>query len=257
MTHRIVTFLLIIGAFMVTSCGGTKPTLGELPNLSSSEIINRHQQATPQFTTLAGRVQVVYEDEKKLQSMTVSLRMEKDKQIWVKASLLGITLAKVYITPTRVSYYETVGDTYFDGDFALLSEWLGASIDFERAQAILLGQSIFNLDEVNHTVSAAQSQYRLQPQKQQQNFIYSLLIDPTHFKVTAETLSQPNDNRLLDIRYEAYQSVSEQYFPSSIKILATEGNTKTSIDVNYRKIDLNVDVSFPFSIPEGYEEIKL
>ncbi|MDC7995038.1 DUF4292 domain-containing protein [Altibacter sp. HG106] len=257
MTHRILSLLLVLSTLVVTSCGGTKKTLGALPNLSSKEIISKHQQTAPQFNTLAARVQVVYEDEKKLQSMTVSLRMEKDKQIWVKASLLGITLAKVYITPSRVSYYETVGDTYFDGDFSLLSEWLGAEIDFERAQAILLGQSLFDLNDTAYEVSGLQNLYRLQPKRQEQNFIYSLLIDPNHFRVSGETLSQPNDNRLLDVRYEDYQLVSSQHFPSAIKILASENNTKTSIDVTYRKIDLDANVSFPFDIPEGYEEIKL
>ena len=91
------------------SCKGTKSAAGTTDNLAVKSIVASHDAASPNFTTLAARVQVVYEDEKKQQSITVSLRMEKDKIIWMKASLLGITLAKAKITPQRVSYYETIG----------------------------------------------------------------------------------------------------------------------------------------------------
>ena len=104
--------------------------------MSSKDIIKTHDAAVPDFLTLAARMHVVYENEKKHQSITVSLRMEKDEKIWIKASLLGITMAKVLITPETVSYYETISNTYFDGDFRLLSDWLGTEIDFEKAQSI-------------------------------------------------------------------------------------------------------------------------
>ena len=75
--------------------------------------------------------------------------------------------------------------------------------------------------------------------------------------MSQETLSQPNDNRLLSVNYGEYQLLEGSYYPSEITINATEGDSKTKIEVNYRKIDLNVSVSFPFTIPNGYEEIEL
>src|SRR5690606_14237698 len=98
----------------------------------------------------------VYETEDRSQSITVSLRMEKDKIIWVKASILGITIAKVLITPDSVGYYETIGKTYFEGDFTLLGEWLGTPINFQQAQNLLLGQSIFDLNASQYTAEIFQ-----------------------------------------------------------------------------------------------------
>ena len=206
---------------------------------------------------MASRVQVVYEDEDKQQSITVSLRMEKDKTIWIKASVLGITLAKAIITPDRVSYYETISNTYFDGDFSLLSDWLSTDLDFEKTQAILLGQSIFNLDDSNYKVDVVNNLYKIQPKKQPFNFIHSLFLNPTSYKVVSGSVSQPNDNRLLSLRYGDYQFVEGSYYPSDILIDASEKDEKTKISVTYKNIDVNAPVSFPFEIPQGYDQIQL
>ena len=227
------------------------------PGLATKDIIETHIKASPKFKTLAGRVKVDYEDESKSQSITVSLRMEKDKQIWIKASILGITLAKVYITPARVSYYETISNTYFDGDFSLLSEWLGTEVDFERTQAILLGQSIFQLDRTTYTSAVYNNSYRLQPKKSLQNFIHALILNPDNFKVASASVSQPEKDRLFAIQYGPYQNLGGDFYPSEININTTDGDSRTRIEVVYRDIDLNAQVSFPFNIPAGYEQIKL
>ncbi len=243
-------------AMVLASCGSTKK-ITDLENASAKDLINAHKAASPEFKTLAGRVQLVYETEQKLQSITVSLRMEKDKNIWIKASVLGITIAKVSITPTSVSYYETIGKTYFQGDFALLGEWLGTPINFQQAQQMLLGQSIFTLNPAEYSATVFQNKFKIQPKQQPQNFIHSLFLNPENFKVASETVSQPDNDRLLSIRYGDYQQIGAQFFPSSILIDTSEKGSKTKIEINYKKIDLNVDVSFPFEIPAGYEEIQL
>jgi hypothetical protein len=199
---------------------------------------------------------LAYEDNKKEQSITVSLRIEKDNIIWIKASILGITLAKVLITPERVSYYETISNTYFEGDFALLSDLLGTDIDFKKAQDILLGQSIFNLNSSEYKSEVVLDKFKLQPKRQAQNFIHSILLNTENFKVNTEMLSQPDDERILDVRYGDYRLIEGGFYPSVIEINALEKESKTKIGLKFRKIDLNVNVRFPFTIPKGYDEIQ-
>lgn len=243
-------------SLLFISCGTIK-TVSEIEKTSTKNLIASHNAANPRFETLAARVQLAYETEEKSQRIVVSLRMEKDKIIWVKASFLGITIAKVLITPEQVGYYETVGKTYFEGDFALLGNWLGTPIDFQQAQNLLLGQSIFNLENSNYTSEIFQHNFKVQPKRQPQNFIHSLFLNPENFKVVLETLSQPEQNRILNVRYGDYQIVDGQYFPRNISIVASEGQSQTKIEMDYRKIDLNVGIGFPFEIPAGYERIQL
>ena len=247
--------IILISLFIV-SCGSSKK-VSNIEESSTRELFSSHKAANPEFETLAARVQLAYENEKSGQRITVSLRMKKDKVIWVKASILGITLAKVLITPDKVEYYETIGKTYFEGDFALLGEWLGTPLNFQQAQNLLLGQSIFDLEPSTYSSEIFQNKFKIQPKRQPQNFIHSLFLNAGNFKIALETLAQPDQDRILNIRYGDYQKVGGQYFPVDISIVTSEGKDQTKIEMNYKKIDLNVDISFPFDLPEGYERIEL
>lgn len=251
--------IMVFGILMI-SCTGSRTVIGTNkvnPGLTLKSIINAHRAATPKFSTLASRIKVAYEDDKQRHNITVSLRMKKDEKIWMKTSVLGITLAKVLITQDRVSYYETISNTYFDGDFALISDWLGTDLNFEKMQAILLGQSIFRLDNATYIASVSENRYKLEPRQQPDNFIHSLLLNPNNFKVNSGIVFQPIDNRKLSIAYGDYQELEGSFYPSVILINSVEGDSRTKIAMNYRKINLNVSVSFPFEIPKGYEEIQL
>jgi len=253
-------FYLILTVVICASCTSGKAVTGSSTaknTLAVKDIIVSHKKSEPTFNTLAARVQLVYTDENREQSITASLRMEKDKTIWIKASFLGVTLAKVLITPTRVSYYESISKSYFEGDFALLSDFLGTEIDFEKAQAILLGQSIFNLNANTYNGDVSNNKYRLLPKRQNTNFITGLFLYPENFKVASETIAQPDKDRLLSVRYSAYELLEGSFYPSEIKIEATEAEDKTNVEINYKKIDLNVSINFPFTIPDGYTEISL
>ena len=97
----------------------------------------------------------------------------------------------------------------------------------------------------------------MEPQRQPQNFIHMLLLNPENFKVHSGSLSQPSDHRILSLRYGDYQELGGSHYPSEIFIKSSEGDSNTAIEVKYKKIDLNVSLNFAFRIPEGYEEIQL
>lgn len=249
--------LYLLVFLILTACGGAKVEAPKTKGMAIKEVVAFHKAAIPVYETMAGRMQLAYETEGSGQRVSVNYRMKKDEVIWAKASILGITIAKVNITPTSVSYYETIGRTYFDGDFSLLSDWLGTSIDFQQAQNLLLGQSIFLLDPSQYTSDLFNNTFKIQPKKQPQNFIHSLFLNPENFKMVSTSVSQPKLDRFLSVHYGDYQKIDGQFFPTKISIVSTQDKEQTKIEINYRKIDLNVDINFPFEIPTGYEQIKL
>ena len=47
------------------------------------------------------------------------------KSFGLTLKFFGIPMAKALITPTRVSYYEKINNTYFDGDYSILTKMIG------------------------------------------------------------------------------------------------------------------------------------
>lgn len=249
-------FAVFIVTFIIVSCGSKKGTI-EIEDAATSKVVNMHYKNEAEFKTLTSRMRLKYQDEERSQSVAVSFRMKKDSTIWMSASLLGIPLAKALITRDRVSYFEKIGKTYFDGDYSLLSKWLGTPLDFDKLQNLLLGQTIYDLREDRYMLTESTRGYQLVPENGSELIKKMFLLDPQNFKATAQQLAQEKENRSVTVTYPKYQRVSGQTLPEDIKIVANEGGTGTQIEINMRSVVLNEALSFPFEIPSGYDEIVI
>ncbi len=250
-------FGLILLATLIVSCGSRKGT-GKIAtsNPEATGIIEKHYANAADFKTLAGRLRTSYQTEDKSQSVNLSFRMKKDEAIWLSATVMGFPVARAYITPRRVSYYEKVGKTYFDGDFSLLSNLVGTPLDFEKLQNLLMGQAIYDLRAEEFDFLETARGYQFIP-VENKGFKKMFLLDPKNLKAEAQQLAQENENRSVTVTYSGYQEISGRFFPEEIKIIANEGSGSTKIDLSYRSIEVNPEVNFPFEIPSGYEEIDL
>ncbi len=253
-----IFYLLCFSILVLSSCKGTKAlSESKVKKLSAEKIISNHYNKSFNFETLNAKLKVKYDDGKNSYSPSVTLRMEKDKAIWISVKMI-IPLAKVLITPEKVSYYEKINNTYFEGDFKVLSEWLGTEdLDFDKVQQMLLGQALFNLRKDKYKATIAVQQYQLQPKTELALFERLFLIHPGSFKMATQQLKQPKENRNLTINYRSYQKVGNQDFPKEIDIEALQENHITRIRIEYKAVDYNARVSFPFKIPSGYKELTI
>lgn len=246
-------FVLLV---LVSSCG-TKKVIGDgtaSEKMSAKNVIRQHYLNQLDFKTLAGKLKIDYSDGEDQQSLAVSLRMEKDKVIWISAPF-GIV--KAYITPERVSFYNKLDNEYFDGDFSFLSNLLGTELDFEKVQNLLLGHALFNLKDEGYSVSVFEENYELKPKNPGTLFKTLFQIEPKNFKMASQQLSQPLRKRLLDINYRNYQKIHKWILPNEINIVAIEKDSRNTIDIEYRNIEFDEAVRFPYKIPDGYKEIVL
>lgn len=250
-TFLILTFFLVFGC----KTAKTVSSNGELnTNLSAKQLIKFNSKSIADFKTLTAKVRADYSRKDESKGATISLRMEKDKTIWMSAPF---SMAKVLITPEKVSFYNKLDNTYFDGSFELLSDFVGTDLDFYKVQNILLGEALYNLNKDNYIASTHESSYLLKPKKQQELFEIFYLLNPAHFKMDSQQFAQPEENRILQIDYKNYQEVDKQKLPQNIKIIALESFDETIIDLEYRSVALNEKIRFPFRIPSGYKEIEI
>ena len=258
MNKKSQIFLLFILMITLASCGPKKAKMGAVPpeDAAVTAVVQQHYQNEADFETLQGKLSVQYQDEERNQAVTVNFRMKKNDTIWMSGQLLGIPLAKVLITPNSVQFYEKITRTYFDGDFRLLSDVLGTPLDFQKIQNLLLGQTIYDLRKERYQLTESVRGYQLKPVEQ--GYLNKLfLLDAGNFKALAQQIGQEKENRGVTITYPEYQKIEGRIFPGAIEILANEGAHNTRIDMNFRSLEFNKPVSFPFSIPSGYEEISV
>jgi len=254
-----VLYLLCFSLLVLNSCKGTKAVSeAGIKKLSAEKIIANHYNLSFNFETLNAKVKVRYDGGKQSVSPNVTLRLQKDSIIWISVKVLGITLAKALITQDKVSYYEKINNTYFDGDFKVLSEWLGTKdLNYSKVQHMLLGQSLFDLRKEKYRSLITDQKYQLKPKSELKLFERLFFVNPDSFKMVSQQLKQPLENRNLTIDYVSYQKIGNQDFPKEIFIEALQKNKKTTIGLEYKQVDYNAKVSFPFKIPSGYKEMTI
>ncbi|NQX86906.1 MAG: DUF4292 domain-containing protein [Flavobacteriaceae bacterium] len=255
-----IKFLKIgIGCLLVLSFGcksvKTYTSNGALnPKMSSKQLIKAHAKNEFDFSTLQAKVKVNYVQGSKSQTHTLSLRMEKDKTIWISATL---AMVRAKITPNKVSFYNKLDNTYFEGDFSLISQLLGTALNFENIQNLLIGQALYDLNDKPYEADVFDTSYLLKPRHQNTVFEIFFLLNPEHFKMNSQQLAEPLKRRLLQIDYKQYQEVKGQMLPQEIKIIAVEDDSETSLNMVFKSVSLNDQLRFPFKIPSGFKEIVI
>ena len=258
MSHKSSRFIimLILSISLFVGCKSTKTIATSETNLglSAKQLIKENGKREAKFKTLSARVKLDIFQGDKTNGYTVNMRMERDKKILLMST--PISVVKALITPEKVSFYNKLDNTYFEDDFKYLSELLGTDLDFEKLQNLLLGEALIGLKTSSMDVSANDKEYVLQPKQQSALFELFYLMNPSFFKLTSQQISQPQNQRHLQIDYKSYQEVEKQIFPKNIKVIAVESNEELILELEYKSMSLNENLRFPYKIPSGFKELK-
>ena len=199
----------ILSAFLIVFLVGCKSkqavaTAAANDNTKVAKVIKGHYQNQHNFTTLNIRANAKYEDTKQSHSMNTDIRIKKDEIIWINIKFLGIPMAKAMITPTKVSYYEKINNTYFEGDFSLLSNWLGTELDFNKVQNLFLGKAIDDLTKDQWISEVVEKMFKLSLPNNS-DVSKEFYFEGANYLLKKETINQESKKRSLQIYYPSYK----------------------------------------------------
>lgn len=247
-------FLLIIFAFLLFNCKSKPIEIvkeNQVIDKNSTIALEKINKRSIDFKTLSIKTNVKFEDETQSQRVNVDLKIKKNEIIWVNVKLLGIPLARAYITPDKVQFYEKLNNTYFEGDYSVISNLLGTELNFDKIQNMILG---FPLE-------------KLESNKMKFNIEDSLFVFTANEDNISKTFGFNNQNYLLkkqylvhdlkkagiNIEYESHQIIDTFSFPEMIKILAMRSKGNANFEIKYNSITINEELNYIYSVPNGYK----
>lgn len=223
--------------------------------LTAEKIIQNHYSNKNDFSTLYVRANAKYKHEDDSQSVSAEIKIKKDEKILVSVRVLGITMAKALITPNEVKYYEKINGTFFEGNYEALSRWLGTDLDFNKIQNMLIGQPIDDLTKGKFSFTETDKYYKLNSVEDKTEKSFS--FEAEHFLLKKQEISQSEKERSFEVNYPNFQDLTSGIFPANLTINAFQKKVKTTIIVDYNSITFNEDLSFPYSVPLGYDRISI
>lgn len=251
-------YVIAMICVLLANCKATKGIKdnSKAVKLNTKTIISSHYAKKSVFTTLKASLKVNLKTAEKEETVVANVRLLKDQKIWISITKFGYTGAKILITPQTVQYYNKQDNVYFDGDFSLISNWLGTDLSFQQLQSVLLGETMFPLDKHKYKREILDDGYLLFPKKQESLIEHFITVNPSNFKIKAQEIAQPKLNRILNIEYNTYQNISQQLLPLMINLSLVDKTSETQLEVTYRNVSLNQELRYPFRIPNNYKEIS-
>jgi hypothetical protein len=249
--------LAVVLAFLLIGCKSKQAVASAAAKDTAeiSKIINGHYANETNFKTLNIKANAKYEDPSQSHSLNADIRIKKNEIIWINIKILGFPIAKALITPAKVSYYEKINNTYFEGDFSMLSNWLGTDLDFQKVQNLLLGKSIDDLSKGNWISGINDKLFKLS-QAQTTDIYKEFYFEAANFLLKKETITQASQNRALEIQYPSYKEVERIFLPNEINIKAAQKD-KISIAIEYKNTTFNENLNYSYAIPSDYKAIQI
>lgn len=244
-----VLFVLTISSCkpkgFIAEAKATKP-------MKAEKVIRNHYELDKDFKTAYIKADVKYKDNRESLNLSADIRLQKDEKILISIRFFGITMAKGLITPTEVKYYEKSGSSYFEGDYSTLSKWLGTDLDFTKVQNMLIGEAFDNLQEGKYDSSVENGLYKLED-KATKNTLKTFLFEASMYLIKKQQIEQSVQNRKLTVDYPNHKQYDKISFPTALNIEALNDSKKTQIDIQYNSVKFNDELSFPYSVPSGYD----
>lgn len=250
---------LILFAFLSLFFVGCKSTKGlskgKAPKNNTvstvSAAIDRLESQQLDFEDLQTKVKCKYKGGGRSLSFKSTIRIEKDKQIWISAGMFGFEAARALVTPERVQVVNRIERTYYDEPVSKIQEIAGLPVEFNELQNLILGNIIF-MDKESATFSRKDEKIELISQL---NELVNIVWLDDSYQMKQQTLvDQPNQQEM-EIVYENYQEVAtNKYFPYQSKVHVT-GEKELWVDLEFQQVEVNTKPSFAFKINSNYKRI--
>ncbi|HEV7781531.1 MAG TPA: DUF4292 domain-containing protein [Chitinophagaceae bacterium] len=211
------------------------------------------------FTTFSGKIDLDYEDaDGKKYNVNAHVRMYKDSVIWISiTAILGIEGLRVLITPDSVKLLDKQNKIYMPRSVSFLQEVTALPLDLATLQDLLLGNPVF-LD--SNIISYSRSGNTISLQSNGTFFKNLFTIGESDKLVQTSKL---DDIDMLRSRtcYLTYSDYEDKKGPDGYRVNFSTKRTihvaekkKLDIKMDFKQIDFNEKLSFPFSVPKNYEQ---
>lgn len=207
------------------------------------------------FNTLALKGKANLDVNGEENNVAMNIRIQKDKKIWVIVTAAGgiIEVARAVITPDSLLLLNKLQKTYTKKPFSYIYQFTNKQINFGLLQAVLSGNTIPDLMTVKSNLIQKDGIWVLNGTNG--DLAYQSLFN-TLLKVSETTLNDAKSAQAFKVIYGNYTPTNNALFPSSLKINTMSGAKKINMEIEFTKIETNIPVEFPFSVPKNYELIN-
>ena len=267
---RIVVFVLLAAG--LASCTGSRKAVREpLKEEGAEFLMGKLKEHEVKFSQFSAKFNVTYTADKKKTTVSGLLRIEYDSIIWISITpALGIEAVRFMLTPDSIKYINRLNNSYLQQNFTYINQLINKTLDYDMAQAFLLGNDFSFYESNTFKASVENQQYKLSTTDRRKLRRYvrrseddisipiqSIWLDPQNFKISKVMLKEAErDNRKFLATYTEFEDSDGKVIPLEMDFRVETADNKIRIRISYSKIQFDKEQTYPFKIPDSYMEIK-
>lgn len=254
-------WLLIAVLFFTSACRSKKLKVEPISKNIESVIVTpdgladfhaKLAAANFDFTYLAAKAKVTFEQKGKNTSVNFSVRMKKDETIWISVNAIGtIEVARVLLSRDSVKILDRINNKYIVTDYDQISELLKVQADFQMIQQLITGSVSdpqASWSELAKTMDAISWKFITEDHVRSEYF-----IDPITYKPRQLDMHDTEQKQSLTVNYGDYRPVGTYLFPFLINSYAVSQKESVKLDVQYTKVEKVDALDFPFNVPKKFD----
>jgi hypothetical protein len=204
------------------------------------------------FNTFSGRAKTQLTINNSSNNVTMNIRIAKGQKIWVSiTAIAGIEVARALITPDSILVINKLQGLYLKKPFSYINAYVGDRLDYSSVEALFVGNAIPQLLNENAHMERDSSNVALTGSLG--DLIYQMVVTPD-LKVKSIHLSNQAEGQSAQINNGIFIPSGNRVVPSQIDISSAVNAKKVKISMHYIKVDFDLPLEYPFSIPDSYTE---
>lgn len=260
MWSRILLFVLA-GTLVFTSCKSKRKIAmpgHDVPaevSEATAATIKTFELNNLDFHTFSGRAKTKIELDKKIHDVTLNVRIERNKAIWISVSaVLGIEVARVLITPDSVKILNKFQGEYIAKPFDYIYHYTNRGITFSTLQDLLMANVSSNLLRTDNVqVASATDEFIVVGIKEQLSYQYRMNKENRPFNFM---LQEVGGTQNLEAFYGSYANTGGYNFPQNIALDIKGEDISLKAQLDYSRVAFNENIDMPFSVSGRYKVIN-
>ncbi|MBC7912669.1 MAG: DUF4292 domain-containing protein [Pyrinomonadaceae bacterium] len=250
---------LLLTLFIITGCRVQKPVTPPVsippqvqikPGVSKVDILKNISDRQVIFNTLSLKAKGELSMGKDNNNVTMNIRMQKDKVIWVSVSVAVIgEVGRALITPDSIKILNRVENSYTKKAFNYIYQFTSKQVSFKTLQNVFIGNALEGTLNETSTLDMNGGQAHI---KGDLAGLAYLLIFSANNTLIQSNLNDKAAQQSLLVNYGDYSDFAGQALPQTVHIKSAVSNKNIAIDLQYNHIGINESVDFPFSIPKRF-----
>lgn len=221
---------------------------------SKGEKLAAIQSRQINFNTFLGKARIRLEIDGKGYDVTLNIRIQKSKQIWVSISAIaGIEVARALITPDSIKIINKLQSVYLKKPFSYVYQYTGRQINYGTVEAIVVGNAVPEFLNANAEISMSGNNTVISGILNE--LAYQTTFD-ANLKVANLKLSNQRSAQKLDVNNSDFIEAENRVLPSVIAIRSASGQNSFMADLHYIKTEFDHSADTPFNIPRNYTLIN-